>query len=149
MAGKACHVVGSATQVGLTQVLGAMATIPRILKIASLLVGAFLTFVGSVILLAVGSGDVRVGAEAATFMGVAFLAVATPCVVYPFSARFASVSLALVLSGFSVAMLWLAFGAESATGRVRLFQVAASAFAVILVLRFWLAYRRRLRLGGA
>src|SRR3546814_10442351 len=97
-----------------------MATIPRILKSASLLVGAFLTFVGSIILLAVGSGDVRVGAEAATFMGVAFLAIATPFVVYPFSARFAAVFLALVLSGFSVAMLWLAFGADADRKSTRL-----------------------------
>ena len=149
MAEKACHVFGSTTQVGLTQALGAMAIIPRIQKLASLLVGAFLAFVGSSILLAVGSGDVRVGAESATFLGVAFLALAAPCIIYPFSSRFASLLLALALSGFAVAMLWLAFGTDAVTGQVKRFQVAAGVFAAILVLRFWLAYRCRPRLGGA
>ena len=126
-----------------------MPIISRALKIISLLVGLFLAFIGSSILFSVGSGDVRVGAEAATFMGVGFLSVAAPCVAYPFSARFASALLALVLLGFAVAMLWLAFGVDAGTGQVRWFQIAAGAFVVILALRFWLAYRRRPCVGGA
>ena len=149
MADIACHVFRSTTRLGLTLALGVMAVIPRVLKAASLLAGAFLAFVGSSILLAVGSGDVRVGEQGATFMGVAFLAVAAPCVVYPFSSRLASLLLALALLGFAVAMLWLAFGADAVTGRVMMFQAAAGAFAVILVLRFWLVYRRRPRVGDA
>src|SRR5690606_34391240 len=126
-----------------------MAIIPRVLKSVSLLAGAFLAFVGSSILLAVGAGVVRVGEQGATFMGVGFLAAAAPCVVYPFSSRLASLLLALALLGFAVAMLWLAFGADAVAAQVKMFQAAAGAFAAILVLRFWLAYRRRPGVDGA
>ena len=126
-----------------------MAIIPRVLRAVSLLAGAFLAFVGSSILIAVGAGDVRIGEQGATFMGLAFLAAGAPCVVYPFSSRLASLLLALALLCFAVAMLWIAFGADAVTGQVKMFQAAAGAFAAILVLRFWLAYRRRPRVGGA
>ena len=125
-----------------------MAIISRFLKAASLLVGAFFAFAGSGILLAVRSGDVRVGGQGAIFMGVAFLAAAAPCILYPFSSRFASLLLALSLLGFAAAMLWLAFGTNAVTDHVKMFQVAAGAFSIILVVRFWLAYRRRPRVGG-
>ena len=82
-------------------------------------------------------------------MGVGFLAAAAPCVVYQFSSRLASLLLALALLGFAVAMLWLAFGADAVAAQVKMFQAAAGASAAILVLRFWLAYRRRPGVDGA
>ena len=120
-----------------------------ILKSVAFLAGAVLAFVGVGILVAVGSGDVRGGVQAATFMGVGFLVVAAPCIAYLFSSRLASALFALALAGCAISMLSLAFGEDMAPAQTRLFQVAASCFSAILALRFWLAHRRHRHGGGA
>jgi hypothetical protein len=119
------------------------------LKAVSLLVGVALACLGVAILTALASGDVRVGAGFASLAGTSFLAVAAPCLAYPFWPRLARFLLALVLVGFGSGMLWLAFSSPVTSSQALMFRGAAGAFCVILLLRFSLAYRRRNCLHGA
>ena len=113
--------------------------IPRRLKWIVFAGGAIVALYGVALLAIVAAGSVNVGRIPLTVSGVSALVASTPFLALPFSARVARILLAIVLLGFGAGMLWLAFLQPHPTAW---FKGAAVCFAVLLLARLGLAWRR-------
>ncbi|KQY48647.1 hypothetical protein [Lysobacter sp. Root494] len=120
----------------------------KLIKTLSLLAGAGIVLLGVIWLVVAASGAVKTGQAFAFIVGAAFLVVAIPFLVFPFSSRLAKVLAVLVLLMLALAMLWFAFRPGTPIDRPVLAQVGAIAFAVLLFARVGLAlHRKRSGLG--
>ncbi len=112
-------------------------------KILSVLLGACLLLLSASWAYMAASGAVRSSTiENCVVMG-GFLLAATPCLVFPFSARLAKALLVLYLLAIAVGMLCLAFQPALPTKHPTGIQVAAITLVVLLVARVGLAVRRK------
>jgi lipopolysaccharide export LptBFGC system permease protein LptF len=71
------------------------------------------------------------------------LLIAAPLLAFPFSSRVAKSLLVLAMFVLAFGMLWLAFQSNSSASHPALVQVAAIAFAVMLLARVVLVLRRK------
>ena len=113
------------------------------MKGLTLLVGVCLAAVGTLWLFLALSGAITSGATAGYVAGSGFLLVSAPLLAYPFSVRVARYLLVLALCLLALDLLWSAFQPELPSNHPALVQLAAIAFAVLLVARVGLALRRK------
>jgi hypothetical protein len=118
-------------------------------KILVFLVGVCIALLGALWLYMAASGAVKGGIAGGYVAGIGFLLLATPILALPFSVHLAKSLLVVLLLFFAVGMLWLAFQPQLPTNHTALVQVAAIAFAVLLVARVGLALRRKFSASGA
>ena len=111
-------------------------------KIFSLLLGAVAALLGVTWLFLAASSAVKTSPIAGYVAGLGFLLVAAPLLTFPFSNRVAELLLAVALFALAIGMLSLAFQPNLPTSHPILVQVAAIAFAVMLLARIGLALRR-------
>jgi len=114
----------------------------KLAKAASLVTGSFLALFGFLFLAIAATGDFVQGQVVAVVMGVSLLLAALPPLAYRFSSRLARLLLVLLLFVLAAALLWLVFRPELPVARPAIYQVAAIAFAVLLLARVGLALRR-------
>jgi hypothetical protein len=107
------------------------------------LVGLCLAAVGSFWLCLAVSGAITTGASTGYVAGSGFLLVSAPLLAFPFSSRIATSLFVLALSALALGILWSAFQPELPSNHPALVQLAAIAFAVLLVARVGLALRRK------
>ena len=107
------------------------------------LVGACIALLGVTGVFLAASGAVKTDPIAGYVAGVGFLLVAAPLLAFPFSVRVAKSLLVFALFVFAIGMLWLAFQPNLPTNHPAFVQVAAIAFAVMLLARVGLALRRK------
>jgi hypothetical protein len=120
----------------------------KFVKALSLIAGTALALFGALGLYIAASGAVAAGTTRMYAFGGAFLVAAVPLLVLPFSVRLGKVLGLAVLVAFAAAALWVAFGTSLAIRGHWRFQVAAVAFAGLLLFRVWLARRgKHPRLG--
>jgi hypothetical protein len=120
----------------------------KFIKALSLIVGTVLALFGLLGLYIAASGAATVGTPGMYAFGGAFLVAAAPFLAFPFSVRVGRALGFAVLFAFAAAALWVAFGTSLATPGRWKFQVAATAFAGLVLFRVWLAWRgKRPRLG--
>ncbi|WP_158881831.1 hypothetical protein [Rhodanobacter sp. L36] len=112
-------------------------------KVVTFLVGTCIALLGVVWLLMAASGAVKTDPVAGYIAGVGFLLAAAPLLAFPFSTRVAKSLLVLATFVLAFGMLWLAFQPNSPTGHPAIVQVAAIAFAVMLLARVVLVLRRK------
>jgi len=112
-------------------------------KIFTFLVGACITLLGVVWVFVAASGAVKTDPVAGYVAGAGFLLVAAPLLAFSFSTRVAKSLLVLAMFVLAFGMLWFAFQPNSPASHPALVQVAAIAFAVMLLARIVLALRRK------
>jgi hypothetical protein len=112
-------------------------------KVFTFLVGACVALLGVAWVSIAASGGVKADPVAGYVAGAGFLLVATPLLTFPFSTRIAKSLLVLAMFVLAFGMLWLAFQPKSSASRPALVQVAAIAFAVMLLARVVLVLRRK------
>lgn len=112
-------------------------------KVLTFLFGACLALLGVAWVLVAASGAVEASPVAGYVAGAGFLLAAAPFLAFPFSVRVAKSLLVFVVFVLALGMLWLAFQTDLPTSHQALFQVAAIAFAVLLLARIGLALRRK------
>ena len=115
----------------------------RLLKVLVGLVGAVLAALGALMLGIVASGNVSQGQAGMVVSGVGFLVAAAPAIAAPFSARIAKGLLLLALACFAALAVRLTFWSQSGITPAPLVQGAVIAFAVLLVVRVFLGWRRK------
>lgn len=114
-----------------------------LIKGFTFLVGICLAALGAFWLFLAVSGAITPGATAGYVAGSGFLLVSALLLAFPFSVRVAKYLLVLALSAFALGLLRSAFQPELRSNHPALVQVAAIAFAVLLVARVGLALRRK------
>jgi hypothetical protein len=112
-------------------------------KVFTFLVGACIALLGVVWIFITASGTVKTDPVAGYVAGAGFLLVAAPLLAFPFSTRVAKSLLVLAMFVLAFGMLWLAFQPNSPASHPALVQVAAIAFAVMLLARVVLVLRRK------
>jgi len=112
-------------------------------KVFTFLVGACIALLGVAWIFIAASGAAKTGPVAGYVADAGFLLVAMPLLAFPFSVRVAKSLLVLVLFVFAFDALWLAFQPNLPTSHPALVQVAAIAFAVMLIARVGLVLRRK------
>jgi divalent metal cation (Fe/Co/Zn/Cd) transporter len=119
-------------------------------KVGSFLIGVVLAILGTGLLVMAYSAVITPeSARLDNYAAAAgFFLIAFPFIVFPFSKSLAKACLALSLSVFAIAMLWVAFWPPAETNPTILFQVAAVAFAIGLVFRLSNFVRTKRRAVG-
>jgi hypothetical protein len=112
-------------------------------KAAAFLLGACVALLGAVSIFVAASGAVHPSATFAYLSGVGFLLMAAPLVAFAFSRRLAKALLVLFLVALALAMLWLTFQPDRPVDHAAFAQVAAIAFAVMLLARVGLSWHRK------
>jgi hypothetical protein len=112
-------------------------------KVLTFLVGACIALLGMTWVFTAISGAVKTSSVAGYVAGAGFLLIAAPLLAFSFSTRVAKSLLVLVMSALAFGMLWLAFQPDLPTNHPALVQLAAIAFAVMLLARIGLALRRK------
>ena len=107
------------------------------------LLGACIALLGAVSIFVAASGAVHPSATFAYVSGVGFLLMAAPLMAFFFSTRLAKALLVLFLVALALAMLWLTFQPDRPADHAAFAQVAAIAFAVMLLARVGLAWHRK------
>jgi hypothetical protein len=114
-----------------------------LIKGFTFLVGVCLAALGTFWLFLAVSGAITPGATAGYVAGSGFLLVSAPLLAFSFSVRVARYLLVLALCALALGLLWSAFQPELPSNYPALVQLAAIAFAVLLVARVGLALRRK------
>lgn len=112
-------------------------------KVFTVLVGMCIALLGVVWVFMAASGAVKTNPVSGYVAGAGFLLVAAPLLAFPFSTRVAKSLLVLAMFVLAFGMLWLAFQPNSPASHPALVQVAAIAFAVMLLARVVLVLRRK------
>ena len=112
-------------------------------KVFTFLVGMCIALLGVAWVFIAASGAVKTDPVAGYVVGAGFLLVAAPLLVFPFSTRVAKSLLVLAMFVLAFGMLWLAFQPNSPASHPVVVQVAAIAFAVMLLARVVLVLRRK------
>ena len=112
-------------------------------KVFTFFVGACIALLGVAWVFIAASGAVKTDPVAGYVAGAGFLLVAAPLLAFPFSTRVAKSLLVLAMFVLAFGMLWLAFQPNSPASHPALVQVAAIAFAVMLLARVVLVLRRK------
>jgi len=115
----------------------------RVVKLLVGLFGVSLALMGISCFLILATGSVIEGDVGVAMAGVGYLVAAAPAIAAPFSMRVAKGLLLAALSLFAVAALWGVYSPQ-ATPVSLVVKMAVSAFAALLVLRVWLAFRATL-----
>ena len=112
-------------------------------KVFIFLVGSCIALLGLAWVFIEASGAVKTDQVAGYVAGAGFLLIAAPLLAFPFSTRVAKSLLVLAMFVLAFGMLWLAFQPNSPASHPALVQVAAIAFAVMLLARVVLVLRRK------
>jgi hypothetical protein len=119
-----------------------------LIKVFTFFVGACIALLGVVWIFIAASGAVKTDPVASYVAGAGFLLAAAPLLAFPFSTRVAKSFLILATFVIAFGMLWLAFQPNSPANQPALVQVAAIAFAVMLLARVVLVLRRKRSASG-
>ena len=112
-------------------------------KVFTFLVGTCIALLGVIWVFVAASGAVKTSPVAGYVAGAGYLLAAAPLLAFSFSVRVAKSLLVFAMFAFAFGMLWLAFQPNLPTNYPVLVQVAAIAFAVMLLARVGLALRRK------
>ncbi|WP_139350352.1 hypothetical protein [Rhodanobacter sp. C03] len=112
-------------------------------KVFIFLVGVCIALLGVTWVFVAASGAVKTDPVAGYVAGAGFLLAAAPLLAFPFSVGVAKSLLVLVMFVLAFGMLWFAFQPNSPASHPALVQVAAIAFAVMLLARVVLVLRRK------
>lgn len=112
------------------------------------LLGAFLAAMGGLMLAAAFAGNVAQGQTAWIAQAIGLLLFAAPALAWPFSSRLASILLFLALSALALLALWLVLWPQGVREVPALTRFAVIAFAVLLVVRMWIAARPKKPISG-
>jgi hypothetical protein len=115
----------------------------KLINVAAIVTALLLAALGAVAIAASRSGAIQLDGSVGIVAGVAFLLLAAPLFVFPFSKRVFRVLGVIDLLALAAGVLYLAFQPDLPTTRPSIYQFGAVALAVLLLARVVLGLRGR------